>query len=170
MRFNAPGAQRNIRHNNMGGQYEAQKQGSAKAQAFPNAGHQNRPRDARVGSNKNPTEANKSQAAPQKGISKNQEINRKSSAPPPSKDKGTASSSGHKFEYNPLLNKAAPNQMDVVMQDKGGNAGNQNSPRSVNKIVGNPNSQSVQSNASPRPDSPQVQNSPFNQPNLFLPT
>ncbi|KAI8547737.1 hypothetical protein RHMOL_Rhmol07G0219100 [Rhododendron molle] len=103
---------------------------------FPNAGHQNRPRDARVGSNKNPTEANKSQAAPQKGISKNQEINTKSSAPPPSKDKGTASSSGHKFEYNPLLKKAAPNPTDVVMQDKGGNAGNQNSPRSVNKIVG----------------------------------
>ncbi|KAG5541128.1 hypothetical protein RHGRI_021116 [Rhododendron griersonianum] len=68
--LNAPGPQRNIQHNNMGGQYEAQKQGSAKAQAFPNAGHQDRPRDARVGSNKNPTEANKTQAAPQKGISK----------------------------------------------------------------------------------------------------
>lgn len=64
----------------------------------------------------------------------------------------------------PLLKKAAPNQTDVVIQDKGGNAGNQNSPRSVNKIVGNPNSQYVQSNASSRPDSPQVQNSPFNQP------
>ncbi|KAE9460294.1 hypothetical protein C3L33_07802, partial [Rhododendron williamsianum] len=68
--LNAPGPQRNIQHNNMGGQYEAQKQGSAKAQAFPNAGHQDRPRNSRVGSNKNPTEANKTQAAPQKGISK----------------------------------------------------------------------------------------------------